>query len=84
MKCVKGQALFAIRIAIHVFGGMVPMWISRKKFKKMEADIDWLQSQVDALYTKVREQDIQIIKNTDDIQNNKHYVAPPVIRKGGN
>ena len=84
MKCVRERIIFAIRIEIHVFGGMMPMWISRKRFKKMEADIEWLQSQVDALYTKVREQDIQIIKNTDDIQNNKHYVAPPVIRKGGN
>jgi peptidoglycan hydrolase CwlO-like protein len=53
------------------------MWISRKRFKKMEADIDWLQDQVDALYTRVREHDMQIKKNTDDIQSNKHYVAPP-------
>ena len=53
------------------------MWISRKRFNKLEADIGWLQSQVDALYTRVREHDVQIKKNTDDIQNNVHYIAPP-------
>lgn len=77
MKCVKERVLFAIRIAIHAFGGILPMWISRKKYKKMEADIDWLQAQVDALYTRVREHDVQIKKNTADIQNNVHYIAPP-------
>lgn len=58
------------------------MWISRKKYKKMEADIDWLQAQVDALYTRVREHDVQIRKNTDDIQNNKHYISTPIIEGG--
>lgn len=58
------------------------MWISRKKYKKMEADIDWLQAQVDALYMRVREHDLQIKKNTADIQNNKHYISTPTIERG--
>lgn len=57
------------------------MWVSRKKFSKMEADIEWLQEQVDALYTGFREHDAQIKKNTDDIQNNVHYIAPPNGKK---
>jgi hypothetical protein len=77
MRCVKERVLFVIRIAIHAFGGIMPMWISRKKYEKMEADINWLQAQVDALYTRVREHNIQITKNTADIHNNVHYIAPP-------
>ena len=77
MRCVKERVQFAVKIAIHVSGGMIPMWISRKKYKKMESDIEWLQAQVDALYIRAREHDVQIRKNTDDIQNNKHYIAPP-------
>ena len=82
MQCVKERVLFAIRIAIHAFGGIMPMWISRKKYKKMEADIGWLQAQVDVLYTRVRENTIQITKNTADIQNNKHYISTPIIERG--
>jgi peptidoglycan hydrolase CwlO-like protein len=58
------------------------MWVSRKRYKKMEADIDWLQAQVDALYTRVREHNEQIRKNTDDIHNNKHYISTPIIERG--
>ena len=58
------------------------MWISRKKYEKMEADIRWLQAQVDALYTRVRENDVQIKKNTNDIQNNKHYISTPIVGGG--
>ena len=57
------------------------MWISRKKYEKMEADIMWLQAQADVLYTRVREHDEQIRKNTDDIQNNKHYISTPIIER---
>ena len=57
------------------------MWISRKRFKKMEAEMDYMKCCIDALYTRVREHDMQIRKNTDDIQNNKHYIAPPTDGK---
>jgi hypothetical protein len=36
------------------------MWISRRRYEKLESDIRWMQAQLDALYTRVREHDVQI------------------------
>ena len=46
------------------------MWISRKKWEGLQQELNWHQCQLDALYERVREHELKINKNTDDIQNN--------------
>lgn len=58
------------------------MWISRKKYNKMEADIAWLQAQVDALYRGYREHDEYIKKNTANIQSTTHHKSNLTTERG--
>lgn len=58
------------------------MWISRKRYEKLEADVAWLQAQVDALYRGYREHDEHIKKNTVDIKSNTHYKSNLTTERG--
>lgn len=56
------------------------MFISKKRYMKLVENINRLRDDYDDLYLKVRELDRQVYKNTQDIQNNVHYIAPPASK----
>ena len=64
------------------------MWISKKKFNQMMAEAVEKEREreqfyrfMDEMHTRMNKLEYQVDKNTNDIQNNHHYIAPPVDTK---
>lgn len=64
------------------------MWISKKKFNQMmaeavekERDREMFYRFVDDVQIRLSKLEDQVERNTQDIQNNRHYIAPPTGKK---
>lgn len=67
MKCVKERVLFAIRIAIHAFGGIIPMWIRKRRFEELQAKLEYMECCIEALYQRTRE-------HNEELHDVKHII----------
>lgn len=64
------------------------MWISKKKFNQMMAEAvekererEQMYRFMDEMFTRVNKLEHQVEQNTNDIQNNRHYIPIPVGKK---
>lgn len=64
------------------------MWISKRKFNQMMAEAvekererEQLYRFMDEMYSRVNKLEHQVEQNTDDIQNNRHYIPTPTGKK---
>jgi dsDNA-specific endonuclease/ATPase MutS2 len=60
------------------------MWISKKKLNQMMAEAvekererEQMYRLMDEMFTRVNRLEHQVEQNTNDIQNNRHYIPTP-------
>jgi hypothetical protein len=88
-QCVRKQKSSVAIIVIFACGKeVIPMWISKKKFNQMMAEAvekererEMMYRFMDEMHTRMNKLECQVDKNTNDIQNNYHYIAPPADGK---
>ena len=64
------------------------MWISKKKLNQLieeaaakEREREQMYRFMDEIHCRMNKLECQVEQNTSDIQNNKHYIAPPARKK---